>query len=115
MITLILTKLSEYKDSIGSTGDLGGLTSLDSITQLFDVTQMIPPYFLQITVGLYIIEIIFILTSALITVDAGRDPLREKYELARNLKRGMLLYLTTALVSVIALSVLAGFALSNLG
>ena len=112
MITFILNKLNDL--NLDNSADVPGF-DISSITSLLDSTNMIPPYFVQIAIGVYIIEVIFILTSALITVDAGRDPLREKYELARNLKRGMLLYLTTALVSVLALSVLAGFALSNLG
>ena len=50
---------------------------------------------------------------ALVTVNSGKDVLREKYELARNLKRGLLLYLATAFVSIFALSVLAGVALGG--
>jgi hypothetical protein len=75
---------------------------------------MIPPYYIQISVGIYLIEVIFILTAALVTVDSGRDPLREKYELSRNLKKGIALYLITALISVIALSTLAIVSLSGL-
>jgi hypothetical protein len=73
---------------------------------------MIPPYFLQIAVGIYIIEIIFILTVALVTLDAGKDPLREKYDLSKNLKTGMFLYLITALLSVAVLTLLAAFAVN---
>ena len=76
---------------------------------------MIPPYFLQISIGIYIIEVIFILTAALVTVDSGRDPLREKYELAQYLKTGLLLYLATALIAILALSALSAIALGSLG
>jgi len=113
MITLILNRLKELQVEAGG-GDVVGI-DLGLISGLFDVVQMIPPYFLQISIGIYIIEVIFILTGALVTVDAGRDPLREKYELARNLKRGILFYLITALLSVVALSILAGVALTGFG
>src|SRR3989338_4784393 len=77
MITSILNKLEALK-SIGEGQEAAGLGSFSNILQLFDVTTMIPPYFLQIAIGIYIVEIIFILTGALVTVDAGKDTLREK-------------------------------------
>jgi hypothetical protein len=113
MITMILNRLKDLQVDAGGAEVVG--IDLNLISGLFDVVQMIPPYFLQISIGIYIIEVIFILTAALVTVDSGRDPLREKYELAKNLKRGILFYLITALISVIALSVLAGVALTGLG
>ncbi len=115
MITFILNRLQEFQLEAGGAVGLEGLGALGNLSSIFDVTQMIPPYFLQISVGIYILEIIFILTGALVTVDAGKDVLREKYELSRNLRRGILLYLTTAFVSIFALSVLAGVALGGLG
>lgn len=113
MITFILNKLQEFQIQAADGGALGGAGGFGTFTELFDLTLMVPPYFLQISIGLYILQVIFILTGALVTVDAGKDPLREKYELARNLKRGILLYLATAFVSIFALSVLAGVALSS--
>ena len=113
MITAILNKLESLK-SIGEGQEVAGLGSFGNILQLFDVTTMIPPYFLQIAIGIYIVEITFILTAALVTVDAGKDTLREKYDLARNLKRGLLLYLITALIAILALSILAGIALGGI-
>ena len=85
---------------------------LGNLPSFFDVTQMIPPYFLQIFVGIYIIEVIIILTGALVTVDSGKDSLREKYELSRNLMKGMLLYLVTAFVATLVLTLLASVALT---
>lgn len=114
MITAILIRLDSLK-SLGDTESLGGLSSVGNILSLFDVSTMIPPYFLQIAIGIYIVEIIFILTGALVTVDAGKDTLREKFELAKNLKRGLLLYFITSLVSILALSLLSSVALGNLG
>ncbi|MBS3089237.1 hypothetical protein J4402_05725 [Candidatus Pacearchaeota archaeon] len=108
MITSILNKLQFMTEGAGST-DVG--FGFGNILDMFQLTQMIPPYFLQISVGLYIVEIIFILTMALVTVNSGKDVLMEKYDTARNLKRGLLLYLATALLSILALTLLSGFAL----
>ena len=113
MITLILSKLQNLTELGAGGQDLAGFSVID-ITNIFDVTQMIPPYFIQVSIGIYIIQITFILTAALVTVDAGRDKLQEKYELAKNLKKGMLLYIITALVSIISLSVLASVALGGI-
>ncbi len=114
MITMILNKLQTFQESISAESDISGLGDIGNIANLFDITQMISPYFIQASIGLYIVEIIFILTTALVTVDAGKDILREKNELAKNLKRGSLLYIATALTSIIALTLLASIALSGL-
>ena len=49
-----------------------------------------------------------------VVVDAGEDKLKKTYEVSRNLIRGSVLYLITAFVSVLALSLLAGVALGGL-
>jgi len=114
MITLILSKLSVIVAQATSAGDASGLGSIGNIVDLFEVSKMISPYFLQISVGIYIIEIVFILTKALVTVDAGEDKLKETFEIARNSISGGLLYIIVALISIVALSALAGVALSSL-
>ena len=110
MITGILRRLRELSD-LGGDASLSGLGNLGNITTLFDITNMIPPYFMQISIGIYIIQVIFILTGALVTIDAGEDKLRRTYDISRNLLRGSFLYLLMALISVIALFLLASIAL----
>ncbi len=109
MITFILNRLQVLQEG-GQGNDVLGF-DLSIAFDLFNVTAMIPPYFIQLAIGLYIIEVIFILTGALVIVDSGKDPLRKKSELAKNLRTGILLYLATAFAAILALSVLAGFAL----
>ncbi len=111
MITLILTRLR----TLTQLGDQEGLGNLGNIIQIFDVTQMIPPYFIQASIGIYIVEIIFILTATLVTINSGQDPLQQKYDISKNLKRGIFLYIITSLVSIIALSLLAAISLQGLG
>ncbi len=113
MITSILSILQGITEGGLEGEELSGLSIVD-IASFFDVKTMIPPFFLQAAIGIYLIQITFILTSALVTVDAGKDPLREKNELARNLKRGMFLYLITSLISIIALTLLASIALGGI-
>ncbi len=115
MITTILNKLQIFVEQGKGTQEIAGLDSIGNIAKIFDVTTMIPPFYLQIIIGIYLIEIIFILTAALVTVDSGKDTLKEKYDLARNLRTGIFLYLITAFISILALSLLASIALGGIG
>ena len=115
MITLILNKLEGFQAILNSESSSGvGMSSLGGITNIFNLTTMIPPYFIQVCIGIYIIEIIFILSGALVTIDSGRDILKEKSEISKNLRRGILLYLIIAFFSILALTILAGIALKSL-
>ncbi len=115
MITLILSKLS----SIIGQAELGGATTagygaIGTIVELFKVENMIPPYILQICVGLYIIEIIFILTRTLVAVDSGEDKLKTTHDIGRNLLSGGLLYSIVAFFSIVGLSLIASVALAGI-
>ena len=115
MITLILNRLQGFQEIISSQStELSGFGSFQTITKLFDLSSMIPPYFIQATIGIYIVEIIFILSSALVTVDSGKDPLKEKSDLAKNLRTGIFLYLAASFAATLALSLLAAIALKAL-
>jgi hypothetical protein len=69
---------------------------------------------LQISIGLYIVEVIFILSRTLVGVDAGEDELRTVHETSLNLKKGLFLYIIVALISTIALSLLGIVVLGGL-
>jgi len=113
MITLILSKLTAIQD-MGGANAMSGLGNLGSFTDLFKIEGMIPPYFLQVCIGIYIIEIIFILTKALVTVDSGEDELKETYDISANLLAGGTLYIIIAFLAILALSLLAAFVIPGL-
>jgi hypothetical protein len=115
MITLILSKLSLIVSAATESGtEAASLGAIGNIVNLFEVSKLISPYFLQISIGIYLIEIVFILTKTLVTVDSGKDELKETYDIAKNSLAGGLLYLVVAFIATLALSVLAGIALSSL-
>ena len=114
MITGILGMLENMTELGGGSTPIAGFGSVGGITNLFKISNMIPPYFLQIAIGIYIIEIIFILTGTLVTIDSGEDRLKKTYDISKNLIRGSIVYLITALISIIALSALAGIALGGI-
>jgi len=113
MITAILSKLNLTQLG-GETGAVAGIGNLNAILNIFDMTKMIPPYFLQIIIGIYIIQIIFILSGALVVIDSGDDKLEKTNKTGLNLKKGVGLYVVTALLSIISLFLLTVIVLGNL-
>ncbi|MCX6747038.1 MAG: hypothetical protein NTU63_02790 [Candidatus Pacearchaeota archaeon] len=110
MITSILSRLNFIQ--LGEVGSM--FINIDSIMNMFNLTKMIPPYLLQISVGIYLIEIIFILSDTLVTIDSGEDKLETTHKTGINLKRGIMLYVLTAVVSIVSLFVLVAIVLGNL-
>ncbi len=113
MITLILNRL-QMMFELGGATELTGFGNLETILNVFNLTNMISPYYLQVAIGVYIIEIIFILSGTLVTVDAGEDKLRRVHDTGKNLRRGILLYFIVALISILALALLAGVAIGGI-
>jgi hypothetical protein len=112
MITSILNKINISQLSEQGSAGLG---NFGTIINLFDISQMIPPYYLQIIIGIYIVEIIFILTRTLVAVDSGEDKLQRVNQTGINLRRGIMLYFITALISTISLFILSTVVLAGLG
>jgi hypothetical protein len=94
--------------------DTGGFGDLGSILNIFDLSKMIPPYYLQIIVGIYLIQVIFILTRTLVSVDSGEDKLERVSKTGKNLIKGIGLYFIVAFFSIIVLFILTLFVLGNL-
>ena len=110
MITAILTKLNIQ--SLGS--QASNLTNLGNILNIFDVTQMIPPYFLQIIIGIYLIQIVFILTRALVVIDSGEDKLERTSKTGKNLLKSVLLFFITSFLTIVTLYLLTAIVVGNL-
>ncbi len=118
MITTILGSLKTMFDKgLGEgmgTDVMGGMGGIGDILSVFDITKMIPTYWLQIVIGVYIIQIVFILTSTLVTIKSGRDRLQTTAETGKNLKTTILLYFVIALGSIVGLSLIGAVALAGL-
>lgn len=111
MITAILNKLDLM--NVGEAG-ASGMGNIETTLRIFDLTQMVPPYYLQIIIGIYLIQIIFILTGTLVMIDSGEDRLVKTNKIGKNLRKGMVLYFITALLATLALFVLTSVVLGNL-
>ncbi len=113
MITSILGKLN--LNLLGLEGvEAVGIGNLGDILKVFNLEKMIPPYFLQIAIGIYIIEIIFILTSTLVTINSGEDKLEKTHLIGKNLQKGISLYFVVGFLATLTLFVLTSVVLGKL-
>ncbi len=113
MITGILNKLN-LANIAAASGSGIGIGSFTNLITLFDIAKMIPPYYLQIAIGIYLVQITFILTSTLVAINSGEDRLEKTHKTGINLKRGILLYFVTALFATLSLFILTAVVLGGL-
>jgi hypothetical protein len=114
-LALMITSILGYLKLDGIDGtDFGGFDT-NMINTMFDKLSMVPPYYLQIIIGIYLIQIIFILTGTLVTIDSGEDKLEKTSRIGQNLKKGIVFYFITALIASFALFILTSVVLGSLG
>ncbi|RJQ19081.1 hypothetical protein C4580_05890 [Candidatus Woesearchaeota archaeon] len=87
MITYILGNLSGQISNLGS--EQAG-SQIGALANFFG--DSIPTYYFQAVVGIYVFQIVYILTVLSNGVENGADTLQERYLLGKNLVRGTLLY-----------------------
>jgi hypothetical protein len=112
LAAMISTILSSSVLSGGEASAAG--MDLAGLNDFFKATDMIPPYFLQICIGVYLVEIIFILTSTLVTVDSGEDKLEKTSKIGKNLFGGIIFYFIVSLIAIFSLFLLSTFVLGGL-
>jgi len=99
MITFILGKLN----SQASNFEGGGA----DIQSLMNMGSGVPTYFFQIVVGLYVVQIVYILTILSNGIENGTDKLNEQYMLGRNLIRSTVIYCAISLVIMLVFNFIA--------
>jgi len=102
MITYILSRLSANITSMGV--EQAG-TQIGALAGFFG--DGIPTYHFQAVVGIYVFQIIFILTILSNGIENGADKLQERYLLGNNLIRGTLLYCFIAATVMLIFNVIA--------
>jgi hypothetical protein len=116
MITVILVFLGQvFESGLTEGGLIGGFGNVAGIMNIFDVSQMLSPYLIQFFIGLYLIEIVFILSSTLVTIRYGKDDIKNTNETGVNLKRSIILYVLVSFISTLVLSLIARIVVSGLG
>jgi len=110
MIVSILGKLTSVLATQSSSASLTGgseVTNYAGLVDLFKIENIVPSYYLQIVVGLYLVEIIIILSILSNGVENGDDKIKEKNSIGSNLLKGGILYLLVAGITTIIFGFLA--------
>jgi hypothetical protein len=108
MIVTILGRLSsQLTETSQSNVQDTGFSGLSALTGLFEIKNIIPSYYLQLIVGLYVVEIGIILTILSNGIENGADSLNEKYYLGKNLYKSGIIYAVVAFLVTIIFTLLA--------
>jgi hypothetical protein len=106
MITFILGRLNLAEETATGLQQAGGIGSIFT-------GGGVPTYFFQIVVGLYVVQIVYILTQLSNTIENGTDKLNEDYLEGKNLIRSSLIYAGIAIVVMFIFNALAGVILGR--
>lgn len=101
MITNIIGKLGSQMRGFG--GEAGSTAS--GMADFFG--DGLPTYYFQIVVGVYVVQIIYIMTILCNGVENGEDKLNERYLLGVNLLRSTMLYCVVALTVMLIFNFIA--------
>jgi hypothetical protein len=109
MITGIIAGLGKaMEEQTASGGDAAGMMGgAGGLMDMFPVYKMMPTFFFQLVVGLYVLEIVFILSILANGIENGVDKLNEEYMIGKNLNKSMILYSMVAGLGMLAFQMLA--------
>ncbi len=104
MITTILSKLANQVDTLTANG-AGEMAQTMDIAEMFGMG--IPTFYFQIVVGVYVVQIIYILTILSNGIENGSDKLNERYLLGTNMIKSTILYCFIALFVMLLFNFIA--------
>jgi hypothetical protein len=113
MITQIIgslsLRLSDLSAQAAEGGNIGAGTSLLSM-----FGTGIPTYYFQIIVGLYVLQITYIMTVLINGVENGSDKLSERYMIGKNMLGTVITYAAITLIVSIIFNLVAGSILTSI-
>ena len=86
-------------------GGAGGLGGMGDLVNMFGTGM--PTYYFQFVVGIYVIQITFILTVIASGIENGEDKLMERYLLGKNIIRSTVLYVIISTVVIVLFNIFA--------
>ena len=104
MITLILRSLSQRTSQLAAQGSSSGF-AVKLPTMLGG--GGIPTYYFQLIVGIYIVQILYILTILSNGIENGVDELGEKHALGSNILKSTMIYVTLTLIVMLSFNAIA--------
>ncbi len=106
MITTILINLQEKMNALNElTQNAGSFSTYSGLLELFKIS--IPTYYFQIIVGLYLIEVVYLLTLFVNGIENGEDKLEKQILLGKNFFSATSLYSLIALIVITIFNLLA--------
>jgi len=112
MITSILSSLQSKLGDLGSENSAAAAGANVSFLELFG--DGVPSYYFQIIIGVYVVQVIYLLTVLINNIQNGVDPINEKYLLAINLLKGTGLYVAIAFIVILTFNILAAVILNGI-
>ena len=109
MITFILGKLGAQTTRLAAQSGSAGQFDFLSIG------TGIPTYYFQGVVGLYVVQLVIILTIMASAIENGQDTLGERQMLGQNLVRTTLLYCTISFCTIMLFQLMAGLIIGESG
>ena len=114
--SMIITIFVSLGEKIGGFSGGDGLGfDLGSLMDFFDVKEAIPGYYFQIVIGIYVIQIVYILTVLSAGIESGGDKLTRDYRLGKNLFRSGVLYILVGLLTALIFNSLVYVILGGMG
>ncbi len=113
MIASILGTIGTKLVTLSSqSGDLAGAGGAGAIFDIFG-SGGIPTYHFQAIVGIYVVQITYILTIMVNGIENGSDDLAEESMLGRNMVRAVVLYVVVSAITIVVFGFIAG-SISNI-
>jgi len=103
MVSAILGRLSTQMAKISEQGAAGAASGLMGL-----FGDGIPTFYFQAVVGIYVVQVVYILTVMANGVENGQDKLSERFELGKNLIRSTTVYCALAGIIIILFNMIAG-------
>jgi hypothetical protein len=115
MITGIIGNLSDNMKILteGLGPEAAGQSGVGFSPDFFGIG--IPTFYFQVIVGVYVIQIIYIMTVLVNGIRNGSDSLAERYMLGNNLMNSSVLYFLIALIVMLLFNIIASFVTGNFG
>jgi len=114
MISMILSRLSGTLSQISKGTDAGGagIGAGQGLMSMFG--EGIPTYYFQLIVGVYVVQIVYILTILVNGIENGIDPLNARFLLGKNMLKAVGLYLLISGTVMISFNMIAGAILQSI-
>ena len=113
MIVTIFVMLQNLGGDIeAGSEDFSGFANLLGFV---DASSAIPTFYFQIIVGMFVVQVIFILTILSNGIENGADKLKEQDSLGKNMMRSTLLYVVVGFLTILLFNLLAVALLSSVG